>query len=101
MAKSPGENVIERGQPADEIELLEDDTDLSALPTAQARDGHSVELDRAGVRGEQPAQATEQRRLARATRSQHGDELLLGCVEAEIGQDHVATQPLREIADCE
>ncbi len=97
MTKPTGENVIERGQPADQVELLEHHADLPALPAAQARDGCPVELHRADVGGKQPGQAAEQRRLARAAWSQHGNQLVRVRLKAEIGQHHLAAQPLRQI----
>src|SRR5207245_10049139 len=62
------EDVLDRGQAPDEIELLEDQRDVAARPAKHvtAPDLATVDADRAVIRRRETGEATEQRRLAGA-----------------------------------
>ncbi len=70
------EDVLDRGQAPDEIELLEDQRDIAARPAqcVTLADLATVDADRAVIRRGEAGEATEQRRLAGAARTEHGDE---------------------------
>ena len=80
-------DVLQRGQPLDEVELLEHEADASTAhggeaAIAEAADVDAVDAHATGRRALQGADDVEQRRLARARRPDDGDELAL--VDAQV-----------------
>ena len=73
-------DVLLGGQLGHELAELEDEAEAitpqpGALPLPHGVEALAVEVDLAGVGDEDARQAVEQRRLARAARAHHGDDL--------------------------
>ncbi len=81
--------VLERGQPREDARDLERPADarLRAPVWRRAGDVTAVELDRAARRPVQTGQQVEQRRLPGAVRPDDSQELALGHLERDIGDD--------------
>src|SRR2546428_10020446 len=79
-------DVFKRGQRGDEMEELEDESDLFAselreLILAKPRDVHAVDHDIARAWRVEPGDQAEQRGLAAARRPDDGDKLSVGDIE--------------------
>src|SRR5215510_2844868 len=86
--KAPGQHVLDAAQPANEVELLEDHGDLAPrraeIAPAETTDVASVDLDHAPIGSDEPGEAAEERRLARAARTQNTDELAWRNLEGDV-----------------
>src|SRR5262245_46067750 len=76
--KSASENIVEGGQAANQVELLEDDAHLASRlrqgASAQAVEAPSTDFYAPAIRFGEPGKATEQGSLAGAARTDHGNE---------------------------
>src|SRR5207253_7951665 len=82
-------HVLQRGQPADQVELLEDQRQLSARQAELARalpDVAPGDVDRAAVGSREPGEAAKEGGLARAARAEYRDELTGPHREGDLGQ---------------
>src|SRR5262245_35263159 len=76
--ESAGENVVEGGQAANQVELLEHDAQIASRlrqgGSAQAVEAPATDFYPPAIGFGEPCQATEQGGLAGAARTEHGDE---------------------------
>src|SRR5699024_4965322 len=94
-------DVLGRGERGDEVEVLEDVTDLAAtqrgtLLGPEAAHRGAPDLDDARVGGVEPASDVEERRLAGARRTHDGDELARTDVEVDAVErvDGILARPV-------
>src|SRR6516162_878396 len=85
-------DVLQRSHGGNEMEGLEDDTDMLAakarqLVLVQLADVLAGDDDRTGVRALQPGHHHEQRRLARPRRTKECDRLATAYIEVDVSQD--------------
>ena len=88
----PEGDVLERGEVVEQQVALEDHGDRTPLRGDEdvgrgVVETLPVEVDAAAVDGQQPGQAAERRALARAVRSEHGDDLPGLGVELDVERE--------------
>src|SRR6516165_5657364 len=71
MAKASSEDVAQSGASANEIELLENNSDITALPTSQLSCVGTKHANAPLGRGDKAGDAAEQCRLPSPARSEH------------------------------
>ena len=98
-ARSATSEVLAHGHAREQLDALEGAPDAEARPPVrrQAADRHAAEPHRARVRPQRPAQAVEQRRLARAVRPDQADELALAHRQAHVGERGDAGELHRDV----
>src|SRR5215475_6995157 len=88
--EATGQHVLDAAQPANEVELLEDHGDFAPrraeIAPAETADVAPVDLDHAPIGSDEPGEATEERGLARAARTQDADELARGDLEGHLAE---------------
>ena len=97
MAEPTGENVVERIEAPDQVELLKNDCDPTTMLSGQSGRAYALEHHLARIRSKQAPQAAQQRGLARAARSQQREKLTLSNLEREMVDHKTAVIVLDEI----
>ena len=97
-AAKPEGDVLEHGQVREQQVVLEHHPDRPSLRLDEhvplrIVDDVPVEGHAARFEGEQPRERTEQRRLARAVRSEHGNRLALGGVDRRVQIQVAESEP--------
>ena len=98
LPEAAGQNIVERTQSPDQIELLEDETHLAAcrrqLASVAGTNGVLTEKHLPAVGLCKTRQASEQCRLAGATGAKDGDDLARGDFERYVIEREVIAEPL-------
>ena len=103
VAMSAHEQVVEDAEAAEEADVLERarDAERRYVVRARVRDRAAGDRDRARGRTIDAGHAVEERRLARAVRTDERDRLALGDLEAHVGESLDAAEAERQAAHLE
>src|SRR5580658_8200362 len=105
IAEAPRQDVFERCQPSEQVELLKDQADLPArlfqLVPAEASNVSSEQADLASVGLAEPGDAPKQRRLAGPARAAQTDDLSCRDGKIDLVEQDFAVEGFAELDNLE